>query len=288
MGRSHGAASLPPDAHGTVTSADGTSIAYRRSGGGPGLVLMHGGMMAGQNFTNLAAALSDAFTVYVPDRRGRGRSGPMGAYSLGKEVDDLAALLEATGARNVFGLSSGAVICLRAALDLPSIDRLALYEPPLSVGNSYSQDWVRRYDDEVARGKMGAAMVTVIKGTRDRLGLLPRFILVPLMTLALNADAKATDEARVPLRDLIPTMHYDAQAVTEAAGLLDACTHLAIRVLLIGGSKSPAYLKTALAALADRLPNASRVELAGADHMAADNGGKPDLVAQRLREFFHG
>ena len=269
-------------------STDGTSIAYRKFGDGPGLVLVHGGMMSGQNFTNLATALSAQFTVYVPDRRGRGRSGPMGDYSLGKEVDDLAAVLEATGVRNVFGLSSGAVICLRAALDLPSIGRLALYEPPLSVGNSYSQDWVRRYDDEVARDKLGAAMVTVVKGTGDRLGVLPRFILVPLMTLAVKADAKATDDAGVSLRDLIPTMHYDAQAVTEAAGLLDACTRLAIPVLLIGGSKSPAYLKTALTALADLLPNACRVEITGVDHAAADNGGKPELVAQRLGEFFHG
>ena len=273
---------------GAVVSKDGTAIAYRRSGRGPGLILVHGGMMTAQNFTRLATALSDEFTVYVPDRRGRGGSGPAGDYSLQKEVEDLSALVTETGAHNMFGLSSGAVISLRAAFDLPDVHHLALYEPPLSVGGSYSQDWVSRYDEEVAQGRLGAAMVTVMKGTRDRLGALPRFVLVPMMTLAVRADAKQAHPTRVPLRELIPTMRYDAQAVAEAAGLIDRCAQLSTEVLLMGGSKSPAYLKTALDALAGSLPHATRTEFPGVDHMAADNGGKPELVAQRLRDFFGG
>ena len=62
----------------SVTSRDGTTIGYRQVGSGPGLILLHGGMQSSRSFTNLAAALSDAFTVYVPDRRGRGLSGPHG------------------------------------------------------------------------------------------------------------------------------------------------------------------------------------------------------------------
>jgi pimeloyl-ACP methyl ester carboxylesterase len=58
-----------------VTSADGAAICFRECGAGPGLVLVHGGMQAAQNFSRLTEALGDTFTVYVPDRRGRGRSG---------------------------------------------------------------------------------------------------------------------------------------------------------------------------------------------------------------------
>ncbi|MEU1641010.1 alpha/beta hydrolase, partial [Nonomuraea sp. NPDC005701] len=65
----------PRTVHEQVRSADGTTIGYRRSGRGPGLILVHGGMQASQHFTKLAAALSTEFTVYVPDRRGRGLSG---------------------------------------------------------------------------------------------------------------------------------------------------------------------------------------------------------------------
>jgi hypothetical protein len=147
---------------------------------------------------------------------------------------------------------------------------------------------VERYDREVARGRLGAAMVTVMKGTQDRLGALPRFVLVPLMTLAVKAEAKQASNTHVSLRELIATMHDDAATVEQAAGLIDQSAHVSAEVLLMGGSKSPAYLKIALDALGKRLPHATRVELAGADHVAADNGGKPELVAQQLRCFFRG
>ena len=60
-----------------VTSADGTTIGFRRYGAGPGLLLIHGGMNAAQDLADLASLLSDGFTVIVPDRRGRG----VGAHS---------------------------------------------------------------------------------------------------------------------------------------------------------------------------------------------------------------
>ena len=60
----------------SVSTQDGTTIGYRQLGRGPGLVLLHGSMSSGYNHLQLANALSDAFTVYIPDRRGRGLSGP--------------------------------------------------------------------------------------------------------------------------------------------------------------------------------------------------------------------
>jgi pimeloyl-ACP methyl ester carboxylesterase len=70
----------------TVRSADGTTIGYRQLGRGAGVILLHGGMKTSQDFMTLAAALSDAFTVYVVDRRGRGLSGPIGdGFSVDKE-----------------------------------------------------------------------------------------------------------------------------------------------------------------------------------------------------------
>ena len=84
---------LPPPA-GSVISADGTTIGYRRIGNGPGVVLVHGGGQASQNLASLARALGDTFTVHVPDRRGRGMSGPYRAdHGVRQEVEDLGALL---------------------------------------------------------------------------------------------------------------------------------------------------------------------------------------------------
>src|SRR5262249_10074320 len=114
----------------TVISADGTTIGYRQVGQGPGLILLHGGMIASQNFARLGHALADVFTVIIPDRRGRGRSGPFGTnYGIARECEDVDALVRKTGAANVFGLSSGAIIALFAAAAVPGIRKVAAYEP---------------------------------------------------------------------------------------------------------------------------------------------------------------
>lgn len=273
----------------SVLSDDGTTIGYRQFGRGPGLILVHGGMMSSQNFLKLATALSDGFTVYVPDRRGRGFSGPFGEYyGMKKACEDVDALLRKTGAHQIFGLSAGALISLQAALTLPAIQKVALYEPPLPLpGHPSPTAWVARYAQELTQGNVGAAMVSIIKGTDSSLlAAFPRFLLVPLMTLAIRAEAKEVKDDGVPLQVLIPTMLYDSQLVKDMEGPLERFQALQAKVLLLGGSKSPAYLKDALDGLSMVLPHAQRVELPGLGHSAADNGGKPERVAQTLRRFF--
>src|SRR5882672_10438126 len=101
---------VPSYSTGSVVSKDGTHIGYRQLGRGPSIILVHGSMMASQNFMKLGAALSSDFTVFVPDRRGRGSSGTFGDdYGIQKECEDIAALIETTDAHSVFGLSSGAI-----------------------------------------------------------------------------------------------------------------------------------------------------------------------------------
>lgn len=97
--------------------------------------LVQGAMGSAQNFMQLAGALAGTFTVYVPDRRGRGLSYfPYSKdYSIQKDIEDLDALLAKTGAHYVFGLSSGAIISLQAALTLPAIYKVAIYEPVLFI-----------------------------------------------------------------------------------------------------------------------------------------------------------
>jgi pimeloyl-ACP methyl ester carboxylesterase len=274
----------------SITSKDGTTIGYRQFGHGPGLILVHGGMMTSQNFVKLATLLSDGFTVYVPDRRGSGFSGPFGENDgMSKACEDLDALIRKTGAYQVFGLSSGALISLQAALTLPAIQKVALYEPPLPLaGNPSPTAWVTRYTQELAQGNLGAAMVSIMKGTGDSslFTLLPRFLLVPLMRLAIQAQARDAKSDEVPLQVLIPTMQYDVQLVKEMEGTLERFQAMTAEVLLLGGDKSQAYLKDALAGLSTVLPHVRRVELSGLGHLAAENSGKPERVAQELYRFF--
>src|SRR5579859_5481822 len=118
---------------GSVISTDGTRIGYRQVGRGPGLVLIQGSFGTQYNFAELARQLANSFTVYLPDRRGRGMS-PLpydGTYTLQRDLDDLEALLAATETERVFGLSSGAIIALWAAASSGRIAKLAAFEPPL-------------------------------------------------------------------------------------------------------------------------------------------------------------
>ncbi|HWS33570.1 MAG TPA: alpha/beta hydrolase [Actinoplanes sp.] len=262
------------------TQATRTDIRWRSFGGGPQIVLLHGGMQTSANLTRLARALAAAFTVHVPDRRGRGHSGPAApGHGLRAEIGDLATVLDETGARNVFGLSSGAVIALRAAMELP-IERLALYEPPLKYDGHDPLAWLPRFEKELSRGRRAAAFVTVTKGTGE-MRHVPRAALVPLAGLFLRSGPGRR------VGELVPAMRLDAAVVAEAAGPLSTYAAVGSDTLLLGGERSPAYLKGVLNGLEPVLPRVRRVTLSGVGHLAADDTGKPELVAAELRRFFH-
>ena len=275
-----------------ITAGDGTTVRYRTfAGGGPAVVLLHGGMQTSLNFLKLADLLADRFTVHVPDRRGRGLSGPPGAgYGLESEIEDLGVLIRETGARNLFGLGSGAVIAIQAALRLSEIERLALYEPPLEFGTFSPLGWLPRYERELAKGRKAAAFATVMKGTADAPALrwVPRAVLVPLIKVGIRADGRADRPlGYTPLGELISTMRQDGTVVEQSAGPLDRFAALRAETLLLGGDKSAPYLKAVLNGLEAVLPHVRRVTLPGVGHLAADNNGKPEVVADQLRRFFY-
>lgn len=277
-----------------VTSKDGTTIGYSQLGHGPALVLLHGVMESAQSHIQLAQALADNFTVYLPDRRGRGLSGPYGKdYSIQKEVEDMDALLTKTGAHYVFGVSSGGIIWLQAALSLPTVHKAAIYEPPLLINGSLPIAWLTRFEREITRGRVASALITAMKGTQmgpPIFNIIPRPLLELLTNMAMkNEDKKANKDYDVTMRMLAPTLHYDFQPVIEMADKLESFKAIRAEVLLLGGSKSPAYLKVALDALEKVLPHVTRIEFPGLGHGGSGNtnrGGKPERVAEELRRFF--
>jgi pimeloyl-ACP methyl ester carboxylesterase len=283
---------------GFVTSKDGATIGYRQLGHGPALVLVQGAMGSAQNFMQLAGLLSDAFTVYVPDRRGRGLSPlPFSKdYRIQKDVEDVEALLAKTGAHSVFGLSSGALICLQAALTLPAIHKAAVYEPALFLESSEPMAFVTRFNREMTQGKVAAALVTAMKGAQmgpPIMGVMPRFLLESLTNRVMKAEEKEGSGEYLSMRELAPALQYDFEVVVEMSGKLECFRTLQTEVLLLGGSKSPAYLKVALDALEQVLPHVARVEFQGLGHGSPWNydkqrnpDGKPEVVAQALRQFF--
>ena len=276
-----------------VTSRDGTTIGYRRLGRGPALVLLHGAMSSSHNHIQLAQELADVFTVIVSDRRGRGLSGPYRQGSvIEQELEDLEAVLGKTGADNVFGVSSGGIVTLSTAVSHTAIRKAAIFEPPLSFSREAARRVLARFDREMAQGKVAAALITAMKEARMGPAIfnaMPRWLLQPLVRMAMRNEGKKPPEGYVPLEAMAPNLHYDFQIVVEMSEKLESFKAVQTEVLLLGGSKSPAYLKAALDSLETVLPRVTRSELHGLDHAAswnADRGGKPQPVAQALRRFF--
>lgn len=277
----------------SVTSRDGTIIGYRQVGRGSGLLILHGFMSSGYNHMQLAERLANEFTVYLPDRRGRGLSGPYRAdHTIRTDVEDLNALLTKTGTQDVFGISFGGNICLQAALDLPTIGRVAVYEPPLVVKDPAAV--LSRFDAEMAQGNTAAALVTAMKAAKTGpaiFDVLPRWLL-ELMTgqMVASMDKKGTGEY-VSFGALAPTLHYEMRVLVEMAQMLDTFRAVKNEVFLLGARKSAAQYKASLDALEMVLPVAARAELPGVGHAAswnADVGGKPGVVAAEVRAFFRG
>ncbi len=277
----------------SVTSKDGTTIGYRQSGHGPGIVMLHGSMEWSESHVQLAEALADTYTVYLPDRRGRGMSGPHGKdYSIQKEVEDVDALLTETGAHYIFGVSSGALVALQSALSLDAIHKAVIFEPPLIVNGSLSTAFIARYNKELADGDVIGALVTAMLGAQmgpSVFQAVPRGLLKMLTKLGVASEDKKAGAGDITMRMLAPTLRYDFQLASELAEKAKSFEGIRAQVLLLGGSKSPAYMKIALDELAKVLPNARRVELEGVAHGATgnkDRGGQPERVAQELCRFF--
>ena len=283
----------------TVASRDGTAIGYYQLGSGPGLVLVQGTMGTAYNFKQLAERLAGQFTVYVPDRRGRGLSKAVAAdihdYRVQKEVEDLEALLAHTGAHFVFGLSAGALISLQAALTSTAIHKLAIFEPPLFL-KEFPTALIQRYEQEAAQGKTGAAMVSAMLAAQmgpPIFSVLPRGLLEGMTNKMLAQDDKrlaaSPGHGYPPMRELAGVLNYDVRVIREMDGALPRFKDVQVETLLLGGSKSPHYLKTALRGLEETLPHAQRIELPGVGHGAPwnpDRGGKPAVVAQALKDYF--
>jgi pimeloyl-ACP methyl ester carboxylesterase len=148
-----------------VPSQDGTPIAYDRSGKGPAVILVGGAFQyraIDPRTAQLAASLSQHFTVFHYDRRGRGDSGDTQPYAVEREIEDLEALIqEAGGAAFVFGMSSGSVLSLEAARGL-TIKKLALYEPPSNSVDDTARQSAEHYTKQLsallAAGRRGDAV----------------------------------------------------------------------------------------------------------------------------------
>src|SRR5437762_1509500 len=227
---------------GTVTSADGTTIGYRQLGRGPGLVLLHGGVNAAQHMMKLGLALADAYTIYLPDRRGRGMSGPAGReYSMEREDEDLAAVVNHTGAEFVFGPADGGLFALHGAIGLDQVSKVAAYEPLLLLGHRDDAEARRVFttmQDLIRSGRGGQAIVfsaaeSATRAARD--GHFPAWLAAVFRHLPVRSMGRFVDLLlrlqpgrgdTVPWRDLLAALPPELDLVLGTQGTLDEYRHL--------------------------------------------------------------
>lgn len=148
-------------------SDDGTRIAYETVGTGPPVILVDGAMCH-RSMRPLASLLSTQFTVCSYDRRGRGESGDTLPYAIQREIEDLEALIEELGgSAYVYGISSGAVLTIKAAVFLGNkIKKLALYEPPFTLdkaGREAAQAYTQSLNERLSNARYGEAVEQFMK-----------------------------------------------------------------------------------------------------------------------------
>jgi pimeloyl-ACP methyl ester carboxylesterase len=233
-----------------VTSKDGTAIAFERFGDGPPVVVVGGAFCDRSVGVELAGMLSDRFTGVTYDRRGRGDSGDTLPYEVDREIEDLAAVIEAVGgSAQVYGISSGSALsALAAAAGLPIV-RLTLFEPPYRVPGAPPAP--ERYLDTLVELTSSGRLDDAVEY---------------FMVAAVGQPPEQVAQMRAtpmwaPLAAMAPTLVYDAHVMGDSA-VPTALGSLTTPTLVVHSNGSPAWLRDAAAATAKALPNA---ELRGLD-----------------------
>ncbi len=257
----------------TVTSQDGTTIAYDQSGQGPALILVDGalcyrsfGPMGG-----LAPLLEAHFTVYKYDRRGRGESSDTQPYSVTREIEDIDALIQAAGGSAfVYGISSGAALALEAAAHGLNIPRLAVYEAPYIVDDSrpdFPEDYLQQLSHMVAEGRRGDAV---------------EYFMVDMVGMPAEAAAPMRQSPVWPLFEAVaPTLVYDGTVMGGFSMPEARFAGINIPTLVMNGGDTSPQIKSATQAVAQAVPNAEHRILDGQTHEVA-----ADAIAPLLIEFF--
>jgi pimeloyl-ACP methyl ester carboxylesterase len=251
----------------SVLSEDGTSIGYRSVGSGPSVIVVGGAMRAGLDYLRFAEVLAERFTVHVLDRRGRGASGPLGPdYQIEKECQDLHAVQRATGARLAFGHSYGGLAVLQTAARADLFDRVAVYEPAVSVDGSVPTAWMTRYRELLDHGDTRGAFACFVRAFGPpALTRLPSWYVRAVLRLVIRR--RRWTERFEPLL-LANLVEHDEVAALD--GDLDRYRAVTARVLLLAGGRTSASGIAPLARLEQTLQFVDLDILDGLDHVAPD------------------
>ena len=247
----------------TVTSADGTEIAYERTGSGPPLVLVHGSGVSDHRRWEIAGVrsmLAEHVTVYAIDRRGRGQSGDTEAYSMEREVQDVVAVVDSIGEPvTLLGHSYGGNIALEASLATDALAGMILYEPAIPVGDHEMHDpaVVSRMNDLLGAGENEAALLVFY---REVVGLTDEEL------EGFRSDPTWAD--RIAGAHTLPR-EQEAFGAHELRP--ERFATMTTPTLLLYGGESPARYRDATKAVHEALPKSRIAVFEGHQHVAMND-----------------
>lgn len=254
----------------TVTSKDGTTIAFERLGSGPPVVLVCGGSVDRTADAAIAQELASDFTVLNYDRRGRGDSGDTLPYAIEREVEDIEAVIGAAGGSAcLWGSSSGAVLVLIAAESGVPVTKLALWEPPFIPEGvpRPPEDQVSQYETMIAEGRRGDAVEY-------------------FMTKVIGMPPEVVAGARTQpwwgaTEALAHTLAYDARIMGDYSIPKDLAASVKVPTMVIAGGADFPWMRETAETLAAALPDGQVRVLEGQGHDV-----DPGVLAPVLTEFF--
>jgi pimeloyl-ACP methyl ester carboxylesterase len=259
----------------TLSSRDGTKIAYDKQGAGPALILVDGALTVHSSGgkSELAGLLSPHFAVFGYDRRGRGESGDTLPYAVDREVDDIEALIDhAGGSAFLYGHSSGGPLAMLAAIRLGGkVSKIAMYEAPYNNDPGAQESWsqyLRQLDEALADNRRG-----------DAVALFMRFV----GTTAEQVEAMRSAPFWPGMESIAPTLAYDHAAILGEPWSVPAelASHVSVPALVMSGDAGLPFMPDTALVLSKAIPQGQLRILGGQTH-AVD----PGALAPILAEFF--
>jgi pimeloyl-ACP methyl ester carboxylesterase len=259
----------------TVTSTDGTTIAYSAIGQGAAVILVDGatGFRWSPEPSELAQLLAPNFTVYSYDRRGRGESGDTQPFAVEREIEDIEALIDAAGgAAYLYGISSGGALALEATLGLSGkVTKLAIYEVPYDDSQAGTQAW------HAYRSQLAAFLATDQRG--EAAALFMRFVGAPE---EMVAGARQSPMWNI-MEAVAPTLAYDAAALGPDRHVPTArAAAVSVPTLIMDGGASYEtlpFMRATAEVLTNAIPHAQHETLAEQTHNVDAKVLAPTLTA---------
>lgn len=258
-----------------VTSADGTPIASWRSGDGPPLVLVHGTSADHSRWAPVLPALEQRYTVLAVDRRGRGASGDAEDYTIEREFEDVAAVVDSLEEPVILlGHSHGGLCALEAALLSHNVRALVLYEPAsdMVATGTETSEVIERLEALLQAGDRDEVVATM---AREIAGVPPEVVASTRSQPVWRARVAAAHTIPRELR-AVRTYRFDSQRFRG----------LAVPTLLLSGGESQPDFRTAVEAVDAAMTDSRIVVLPGQGHVAMDTG--TDVFTTEVLRFTAG